>query len=100
MILYNITVIVEDGLSDEWLSWMNESFIPTAMSSGLFQSSRLLRVLGSPNEGETFCLQFTCAELEAYNSFKDSYEKGLFEKLHGRFGNRLVSFNSLMELVN
>lgn len=100
MVLYNITAIIEKPINDEWLKWINEEFIPRAMSSGSFTSNRLLRVLESPNEGITYCLQFVSDNADNYRHFKDSFEPAIIKDLTSQFANRFVSFNSLMEFVD
>ena len=53
MLLYNVTVIVEDDAEQAWFEWMQETHIPEVMSTGKFVSNRLLKLLDSPNEGAT-----------------------------------------------
>jgi hypothetical protein len=51
MILYNVTVILEDEIQADWLHWMKEQHIPEIMDTSCFVSYRMLKVLDSPNEG-------------------------------------------------
>ena len=41
MLLYNVTVIIEDAAAEEWLQWMQEIHIPEVMATGKFVSNRL-----------------------------------------------------------
>jgi hypothetical protein len=66
MLLYNVTVIIEDASAEDWLQWMQEVHIPEVMATGMFVSSRLLRVIGSPNEGVTYCTQYVAQSMEDY----------------------------------
>jgi len=36
MIMYNVTVMVEESLSNDWLDWMNQTHIPDVMATGFF----------------------------------------------------------------
>ena len=100
MVLFNVTVIIDDSINDEWLAWINNWFIPEAMSSGKVVSERLLRVLDSPNEGITYCLQFVIDDIGSYETFQE----GKFTQLmleHGtKFQNKFVSFSTLMEFID
>jgi hypothetical protein len=58
MLLYNVTLIIEEDIAAEWLKWMKEIHIPEVMETGKFVSNRLLKVLDSPNEGVTYCAQY------------------------------------------
>ncbi len=100
MILYNITIIIEDSMQEEWLGWMNKNFVDRVMDTELFASSRLLKVLDSPNEGITYCIQFIADNISLYHQFKQDHEPVILEDLSSRFANRFVSFSTLMELID
>ncbi|MEQ9302638.1 MAG: DUF4286 family protein, partial [Marinoscillum sp.] len=36
MILYNITVNVQEGVQEDWLNWMKAVHIPEVMQTGCF----------------------------------------------------------------
>ncbi|MFD2161210.1 DUF4286 family protein [Paradesertivirga mongoliensis] len=100
MILYNITVIIDEGIEAEWLQWVNETFVPEALSSNLLVSNRTLKVLDSPNEGFTYCLQFIADNLQNYNQFKDNHASALLDSLTAKFKNQSVHFSTIMEFIN
>jgi hypothetical protein len=43
MILYNVTVSIDESVEKEWLQWMKEVHIPDVMNTGLFVSSKICR---------------------------------------------------------
>lgn len=100
MLLYNITVIVEDDIADKWVTWIKEDFIAPTMLTGIFISKSLLKVMFSPNEGVTYCIQFTAENLEAVQQFKQVHEPALMAALAAQFGNKALSFTSLMEKID
>lgn len=100
MILYNITVIIDDAIEKEWLHWINTNFVPQAMSSNLLASNRLLKVLESPNEGITYCLQFVADTLQNYNDFKSLHASALLDAHSIKFKNQSVFFSTIMEFIN
>ena len=51
MIIYSVTVSVEKGIHEDWLSWMKETHIPDVMSTGYFTENLITRVLTTA-EGE------------------------------------------------
>lgn len=99
MLLYNVTLILEDTVAEEWLKWMKEVHIPAVMSTGMFVSHRLLKVVDSPNEGITYCAQYVVDTLENYNEYQNKYASALQEELNNRYKNRFVAYRSLMEFV-
>ena len=99
MILYNITVIIEEDIEREWLVWMQNTHIPAVMEAGKFASHRLLRVLESPNEGVTYCVQYVADSKEAYDQYRLTFEEQFLHRLRSRYVNKLVSFSTIMEFI-
>ena len=64
MIIYNVTLNVDQEVHEEWLNWMKEIHIPDVMATGLFLDNRLCRVLVDDEGGITYAIQYTCALLE------------------------------------
>ena len=99
MLLYNVTVIMEEAAANEWLQWMKETHIPEVMATDKFVSNRMLKVLDSPNEGVTYCIQYVAENLTAYNDYQQNFAPKLQADLQSKFENRLVTFRTLMEFV-
>lgn len=99
MILYNATIIIEEGIESEWLQWMQDIHIGQVMDTGCFASNRMLRVLDSPNEGVTYCIQYIADSLEKYNEYQQNYAAGLQADFPAEFTNKFVSFRTVMEFV-
>lgn len=100
MLLYNVTLIIEDAVADKWLQWMQETHIPQVMQTGMFVSSRLLKVVDSPNEGVTYCAQYVSENMENYDRYQDEFAPALQADLNERFANQFVAFRTLMEYVD
>ncbi len=100
MILYNITVIIEPTIETEWLNWVNQTFIPSALSGNLLVSNRLLKVLDSPNEGVTYCLQFIADSVENYTKFVTLHAPALLQTHTLQFNNKALFFTSVMEFIS
>lgn len=99
MLLYNVTLIVEEGAADKWLTWMQEVHIPKVLATEMFVSSRLLKVLDSPNEGITFCAQYVVENMENYQTYQEKFAPALQAELNEEFANQFVAFRTLMEYI-
>ncbi|WP_407428555.1 DUF4286 family protein [Arcticibacter sp.] len=99
MVLYNLTIIVDETINAEWQSWVKTAFIPKISETNLFISHRLLKVLNSPNEGVTYCLQFVAENAVKYETFASDHAPAIMELHAQKFGNQCVSFSSLMEYM-
>ena len=100
MLLYNVTLIIEDASAEAWLQWMKEEHIPQVMATGMFVSNRLLKVVDSPNEGVTFCAQYIAQSLEDYETYQIVYAPVLQEEINTRFRDKFVTFMTLMEYID
>lgn len=99
MLLYNVTLIIEDASADEWLQYMNEIHIPEVMATGKFVSNRLLKILDSPNEGVSYCSQYVVESLADYEDYQQNYAPKLQANLQQKFENKFVAFRTLMEFI-
>lgn len=99
MLLYNVTLIIEDASATEWLQWMQEVHIPKVMATGLFVSHRMLKVVDSPNEGITYCSQYIVESIEDYDNYQLQFDAAIQEELNTRFKDKFVTFRTLMEYI-
>ena len=100
MIICNETVIVDEAIHKQWLSWIQNEYIPMVMGTGYFNTFTILNVLDSPNEGVTYCIQYFTDSLENYNHFNQKYSQQLQAIHQQQFENQFVSFTTIMQTVN
>lgn len=100
MILYNVTVILEADIERDWLHWMHSEHVPEVMSTGCFNANRMLKVLDSPNEGVTYCMQYITDSMAQYERYKNEFAPALQAASLAKFENKFVAYRSLMEAVN
>jgi len=100
MILYNVTVILDESIHNEWLEWMKSEYIPNVMNTGYFVSNRLLKVLDSPNEGITYCVQYIADTSEQVNEYQQKHAEEIQSNFPAQFINKFVLFPTTMEFVD
>lgn len=100
MILYNVTIIIDESIEELWLDWMKNIHIQEVMDTGCFASNRMLKVLDSPNEGITYCIQYIADSIEKYNEYKLEFANALQADFPENFTDKFVSFRTLMEFVD
>jgi hypothetical protein len=99
MIIYNVTIKVENQIANEWLDWMKQEHIPELMKTGLFTDARLCRLLEQDEtEGITYIAQYFCKDIEAYSSYISDHAERMRDKSFARFGNRFIAFRTLMQI--
>ncbi len=99
MILYNVTVILDEEIQETWLNWMQQNHIPKVMATNCFISNRLLKVLDSPNEGITYCVQYIAENMDKYQEYKQKFAARLQAGFPEQFINKFVVFRTLMEFI-
>ena len=101
MILYSVTVNVENDVAQEWLKWMQETHIPDVMRTGMFVENKLLKLLTEVegNTGITFSVQYLCESREKYDEYQRSHAPALQAAHHKKYQGKYVAFRTLLEVM-
>lgn len=100
MILYNLTVILDEAIQEDYLSWMKQQHIPEVMDTSCFISYRILKVLDSPNEGVTYCIQYIAETMEDYDKYVLNFAPALRVSFPERFTDKFVIYRTVMEYID
>lgn len=100
MIIYNVTVILDESIHAEWLKWMQEEHLQAVMNTGCFVANRILKVIDSPNEGVTYCVQYTAETIEKYTEYQTTFAPALQSAFPKHFSNKFVIYRTIMESVS
>ncbi len=101
MIVYNVTTNVSWAIHDDWLQWLKQEHIPRMLETGCFFESRILRLLDIDDEqGPTYALQWHALSSEDYQVFVSQYAASVFQNTNERWGNELIAFSSVMEVLH
>lgn len=99
MILYNVTINIDDDIHQEWVEWMQSRHIPDVMSTGLFIKNKMCRLIDPPQEGITYSVQYFCKGMEEYIRYQEEFAEKLQMEHSERYKNKFVAFRTLMEVV-
>jgi len=101
MIVYNVTCNLHPNLADEWLSWMKEEHIPEVMQSGCFTECKILKLLtvANDNDGVNYAIQYTAPSIESYNQYKEQFAPLLQAKTKEKYGDSVLAYRSLLEVI-
>ena len=101
MMIQNITSQVGWGIHTEWLSWLQRECIPEIMATGLFVSYQLVKVWNVDDlDGPTYALQLYAENAEQIGVFNEVDAPRIASQSAGLWGDAIVNFTSLMEVVN
>jgi len=80
---------------------MKEQHIPDVMASGCFDESRLVRLLEIDEEdGPTYAAQYHTTDYDRYQQYISVFAPAMRKSVTDNWGDQLVLFRSLMEVVN
>jgi hypothetical protein len=100
MILYNVTVKVDESIAAQWVQWMQGEHMPELMQTGLFVDSKLFRLLDiDESDGLTYAAQYFCNSKAEYDKYIDEHAPVMRAKGIERFGDKFIAFRTLMETV-
>lgn len=101
MIIYNVTINVEEAAHDTWLAWMQDVHLPEVMATGCFNNYRMLKVLTTQSDetGATYAIQYECESMADYVRYQDTYATELRGKTEALFGGQFAAFRTLLEVV-
>ena len=99
MIIYNVTVNIENDVREEWLQWMKEKHIPDVMNTGLFLENKICKVLVNEEQGTTYSIQYTCESMKNLEEYKREHAARLQKKHADKFANKFVAFRTVLEVL-
>ncbi|WP_026998496.1 DUF4286 family protein [Eisenibacter elegans] len=103
MILYNVTISIENDIHDEFIQWMLTEHIPEVMSTQLFVEYKLLRMLQAEEEAQgltTYAVQYYLKGLEDFVQYSQHHAPELQAKTRQKYGERVLAFRTLLEVVH
>ncbi len=101
MIIYNVTINIEDDAHDAWLSWMKETHIPQVMQTGMFVDYSFSKLLDRQDDetGTTYVIQYLANTMADYETYQAEYAPGLQAETRKYFDGKFVAFRTLIERV-
>ncbi len=101
MIIYNVTVNVEDSVHNDWLSYMRDEHIPDVMKTGCFVDFTFSRIITrQPGEtGVTYAIQYKCSDMNEYNNYQENFAPDLQKDHTSKFEGKVYAFRTLLEVV-
>lgn len=101
MVIYNVTSKVSWKIHELWVRWMLDEHMPEVQATGTFLRFQLLRLLEvEEDDGPTYAAQYFAASQEHYQKYIEQFAPALRVKVNEKWGDEIISFRSLMEVVN
>lgn len=101
MIIYNVTINIENDIHEDWLNWMKKVHIPDVMNTGYFVEHKLCKILTYQEDetGHTYAIQYTCKSMDDLDEYQEKYAPTLQKNHSARYEGKFVAFRTLLEVV-
>jgi hypothetical protein len=91
---------VEHSIEKEWIEWVKNTFIPEFYRTGNFSKAVFAKVISHTDEtGNTYSLQCYAKDKNELDNFHKNYSEKLAQLISGKFGARVLSFKTELELI-
>ena len=100
MIIYNVTVNIDESVHDQWLQWIKEH-IPLVLATGHFKEAKLTRVLAEEELGGiTYSIQYRAHSREALDNYYKNHAEALKKEGLKRFADKMLAFRTELEVID
>ena len=100
MIIYNVTVNIEDSIHEEWLSWI-KNHIPQVLATGKFVEAKLTKVLVKEEMGGiTYSIQYRAKSRKDLDNYYKLDAENLKSEALLKFGDKMLAFRTELEIID
>ena len=100
MVIYNVTVNVDESIQQEWIKYMREQHIPDVLKTGCFIEARFTRVMVKEEQGMTYSIQYLCESQDLLQKYADEFAPALQKDHKDRYEGKFAAFRTMLEVVD
>lgn len=100
MIIYNVTLNIDESIHDDWLSWI-KVHIPQVLATGKFKKAKLTKVLVEEElGGVTYSVQYTSFSRESLDAYYKEDAERLRQEGLKLFADKMLAFRTELEIID
>lgn len=99
MILYNVTVSIDESIHKDWLQWMRKVHIPDVMGTGLFLESRISKIHAEEQGGMSFAITYMAKSMDDMEVYQKEHAPRLQKEHSEKFEGKFAAFRTYLELI-
>jgi hypothetical protein len=100
MIIYNVTINVDDSIHQEWLEWI-KNHIPQVLATGKFIEAKLNKVLVEEEMGGvTYSVQYRAKSREHLDTYYVDDAPKLKAEGVQKFADKMLAFRTELEIID
>jgi hypothetical protein len=100
MILYNVTINIDEAVHEEWLQWMKETHIPDVLATGMFIENRICRIQAYEEGGISYAIQYVAPDQAHYDRYQQEFAKKLQAEHTARYKGKFAAFRTILEVIH
>ena len=100
MILYNITVSIDEAVHIEWLHWMKTVHIPDVMKTGKFLDNKICKILAEEQGGLSYSIQYLAKDMATYEDYLEHDAPSLQKEHTDKYQGKFAAFRTLLQVVH
>ncbi|MGG5486925.1 DUF4286 family protein [Gaetbulibacter sp. PBL-D1] len=100
MIIYNVTVNIDESIHEEWLNWI-KNHIALVLATGHFTEAKLTKVLIEEKMGgTTYSIQYRAKSRTDLEDYYNNHADALRQDGLKRFADKMLAFRTELEIVD
>lgn len=100
LVLYNVTVNIEQSVENDWLQWMKAEHIPKVLATGMFVENKIFKLLHDEEDGSTtYSVQYFAKSVGDVQLYLERFAPALIKEHMDRYKDKHVAFRTLMQQV-
>lgn len=100
MILYNVTINIDESIQEEWLAWMKNIHIPEVLDTKLFVESKICRIKAEEVGGLAYSIQYFAKSQADFDLYEIKYAPALKQKHIEKFNGKFAAFRTILEVIH
>ncbi len=100
MYIYNITFNVDPEIEQAWLHYIQNTFIPQMLKSGLLNKSVTSKIMVDEAQGTSYSIQFMADKQEDLKKFIKEELYPILNQLHLKFSPKMVYFATELDVID
>lgn len=99
MIIYNVTVSIDQSVHEDWVEWMRTKHIPDVMNTGCFIESRISRVHGEEDGGLTYAIQYIAPSQDKFDVYQQLFAPKLQLEHSAKYQGKFAAFRTILSII-
>ena len=99
MIIYSVTISLDESIEADWLVWMRDKHIRDVMATGYFLGwsfHKLLEPIPEPGTS-TYNIQYECATLVQLEAYQKNKAPALQQAHNDRYRDQFIAFRTILD---